>query len=288
MHIHVIDVLNFQPRIRNGVEHGLFRAFPFRIGSGQVVSIGAHAAAGYLGIDFGPAGNGMLVLFEQQRSGAFSDHEPVAIGIERPRSFLRVVVAGREGLHRIETSDSRRVDRGLGTSRENHVRLAPANVIQRIDHRMVRRSAGRNRTIVRAPETVFHRNVAGSQIRNHLRYEERAISRNETSLDIALYLLVECFQSTYTRSPDNSHAFEVELFGLDPRVLHRLFGGDQRILRIEVVFTHLLAIEEVIRFVTFEFAGKFCLEVRRVKMSNRSCSAYTFFKISEVLLNAVT
>jgi len=47
--------------------------------------------------------------------------------------------------------------------------------------------------------------TGSSQIRNHLRYEERAISRNETSLDIALYLLVECFQSTYTRSPDNSY-----------------------------------------------------------------------------------
>ena len=71
------------------------------------------------------------------------------------------------------------------------------DVGHRIDHRVVRRRACGNRTIVRPPETVFHRNLAGAHIRDHLGDEERAISGDFASLDIALYLLVECLQSTY-------------------------------------------------------------------------------------------
>lgn len=229
----------------------------------------------------------MLVFLEQQRSGAFPDHEAVTVRIERARGLLRLVVSGRKSLHGVESAHSRRIDGGFGASRQDHVRLAPADVVQRVDHRMVRRRAGRNGTEVGTPEAVFHRDVPGSQVGDHLRNEERAISRDKAALNIALYLLVERFQSTYSGAPDHSDHIAVDLLQIDARVLDGLFGSDERILRVQVVLAQLLAVEETGGVVAFELAGEFRFEVGRVEMSNGSCSAHTFLKVGEIFLNAV-
>ena len=192
-----VDILGFEARIVDRIAHRLACTEPFGMRCGQVVSVGAHAAAGYFGINLGPACLGVLILFEDQRTGTFTDHEPVAVRVERTRCVRRIVIAGRKGLHGVESPYSGRVDSGFRATGHNDVGTSQTDVGHRIDHRVVRRRACGNRTIVRPPETVFHRNLAGAHIRDHLGDEERAISGDFASLDIALYLLVECLQSTY-------------------------------------------------------------------------------------------
>ena len=50
----------------------------------------------------------------------------------------------------------------------------------------------------------------------------------------------------------------------------------------------LFTVEKVIGIVAFEFAGKFCLEVGRVEMSNGSCAAHALCKVREIFLDIVS
>ena len=163
-----------------------------------MVSISTHSAACDLCIDLSATGHGVLILLEKQRTCTLSDYETVAVCIERTRSLLRVIVPGRESLHRVETTHSGRVYGGFRTACKNHVRLTPTDIIHGIDHRMIGRCTSRHGAIVRTSEAILHRDVSCSQVGDHFRDEERAVSGDKVSLDVALYLKVECFQTTYT------------------------------------------------------------------------------------------
>ena len=58
-----------------------------------MICVRRTAAADHLAVNLRTACLGVLVLFENQRTGAFADDETVTILIERTRSVHRIVVA---------------------------------------------------------------------------------------------------------------------------------------------------------------------------------------------------
>jgi len=236
---------------------------------------------------FGTACLGVFVLFEDQRAGALADHESVAVYVERARSVLGVVVTGRDGLHRRESSHARFVDRSLRTARDHHVGLAPADLVEGVDHAVVRRSAGRNDTVVGAHESVLHRDEAGRDVGDHAGNEERAKPRGVSSLGIARTFVEERFESSDTRTPNDARLLLVELLHVEPCVLHGLRGGDEGVLGEEVVLAYLLAVEILGRVVILYFTSEFRFEFLRVEVRDGGGSADTFLEIRKIFLNSI-
>ncbi len=229
----------------------------------------------------------MLQLFEHERTGTLADHETVAVLVERTRSVPGIVVAGGEGLHRIETADRRLVNRSLRTARNHDIGLAVTDGLQSGDKTVVGRSARRDGAVIGTHETVLHGDESGSDVGNHAGNEERAKPRGHTPLGVAQTFVEERFESSDTRSPDYACALLVELVEIERRVLDGLRGRDEGILREKVVLAYLLAVEILVRVVIFHFTGKTGLEFFGVEVSNGRGTADTFLQIPEILLDII-
>ena len=75
--VDVVDVLGPETCVAQGVLHDEDGSEPFGVRGGDVVCVGAHAAAHYFGVDLGSARLGVLKLFEHERGGTLADNEPV-------------------------------------------------------------------------------------------------------------------------------------------------------------------------------------------------------------------
>ena len=181
--------------------------------------------------------------------------------------------------HRRESSHARFVDRSLRTARDHHVGLAPADLVEGVDHAVVRRSAGRNDTVVGAHESVLHRDEAGRDVGDHAGNEERAKPRGVSSLGIARTFVEERFESSDTRTPNDARLLLVKLLHVEPCVLHGLRGGDEGVLGEEVVLAYLLAVEILGRVVILYFTSEFRFEFLRVEVRDGGGSADTFLDI---------
>ena len=98
--IYVIDLFGLHTGILQRGFHRQDGALPLGMGSREVMCVGRCAAAYDFAVDFRSASFCVLVLLEDQCAGALADHESVAVYVERTRSVLRIVVTGRNGLHR--------------------------------------------------------------------------------------------------------------------------------------------------------------------------------------------
>ena len=197
-----------------------------------------------------------------------------------------IVVTRRQSLHGAETAHARVVDRSLRSARYDKVGLAPADEVHGIDHRVIGRCAGRDGAVVRTHEAVFDGYESRGEVRHHAGNEKRAESRDAVSLDVALALFVERGRSTGTRTPHDTGPFGID--GIGRCVANRFVGGYHGILREEVVFAHLLAVEVAGSIVLFYFASETGSEFRGVEARYRSRSAHPVFEISEILFHRMS
>ena len=110
----------------------------------------------------------MLELLEHEHRARLAHHEPVAVGVERPRPALRIVVPLRERAHRAETCDADPGHRRLGTSAEHDIRAAEPDRVEPVADRHVRRRARGRLGGERAPRAELHRNPGGGHVRDDL------------------------------------------------------------------------------------------------------------------------
>ena len=71
-------------------------------GLGDVTAVAVGAETDDFGIDRRAARLRMFELFENQRAGAFAEHQAIAIGVERARRGIGGIVAHAGGEQRIE------------------------------------------------------------------------------------------------------------------------------------------------------------------------------------------
>ena len=257
------------------------------MGGRKVISVRRTAAADHFAVNLRTACLGVLVLFENQRTGAFADDETVTILIERTRSVHRIVVARRESLHGVETAHAGFIDGSLRTAGDHHVGHTETDGVERIDQTVIRRSARRNRTVVGAHETIFDGDVARRDVGDHARNKEWAKPRSSISCGVAQTLIEERLKSSDTGTPDHTDLLQVLLLEIESRILDSLRGRDEGILGEEVVFTHLLTVEMLRPVVIFYFTSELRLKFLGIKMSNRRGAANSFFEIGKKLCNII-
>ena len=287
VHVHVVDLVGGDSGLGDGVAHRLFGALAFGVGGREVVCVRRASAADDFAVDLGAAGLCVFVLLKDERTGSFADDESVAVLVERTRSVLRVVVAGREGLHRVEAADTGFIDRSLGTAGHHDGGFAPADVVERVDQAVVGRGAGRHGAVVGAHETVFHGDESRRDVRDHAGDEEWAKPRRHSSLGIAQTFVEERFQTTDTRAPDHARLLQVDLLQIERRVLHGLRGGDERILGEEVVLANLLAVEVLRGVVVLYLASELGFEFFGIEVRDGGGATDTLFEIGEILCDVI-
>ncbi len=127
---------------------------------------------------------------------------------------------------------------------------------------------------------VFHGDVAGGDICDHLWNKERVVFRAVFFVErIISGFFLKCVKTTDTGCYDYADAVAVNAFGLlKTAVLNSLTGCDKCILCIQVELTELATVGNQLGSVeVFNLAGKLCLEKRGVEMCDRSCTAFAGF-----------
>ena len=136
--------------------------------------VGRGPIAHYLGQYVGAPRLRELKVFQQERARALGQHEPVAQLVERARSLLRLVVAGREGSHRAECRQPNLAHGGFGATREHGFSLPAPDDLRGLANGVRRRRAGRHHRVVRAFDAHLDRDLPGSQVGQYHRNGERA------------------------------------------------------------------------------------------------------------------
>ena len=101
-------------------------------------------------------------------------------------------------------------------------------------------------------------------------------------------LIEERLESSDARAPDNAHLLLVDGFEVETRILHGLRGGNEGILREEVVLADLLAVEMLARIVILYFTSELCLKFPGIEMSNGCGTADSLLKICKIFFDIVT
>ena len=93
----------------------------------------------------GAASLGVLLGLDDHERTGLAEHEAVAVLVERTRSALGVVVAGRHGTHHRERRDGQRLDAALDTTADGDVGVAHDDLPPRVRDGLRARRTGRHR-----------------------------------------------------------------------------------------------------------------------------------------------
>ncbi|MCY1525454.1 hypothetical protein D9M68_604330 [compost metagenome] len=106
--VDVADSIGLQVGVFQGQLHGAAHGGVLRLGG--VLAIGVTAEADDFGMDFRPARQGVLQLFQHQHAGAFADHQAIATAVVGAWRGVRRVVLQAGGVQRVE-------DHGFGRAK---------------------------------------------------------------------------------------------------------------------------------------------------------------------------
>src|SRR5690554_673212 len=160
-------------------------------------------------------------------------------------------------------------------------------MVKSVGYGMRRRCASGNSGIVRASETVLHRDVSGSNVGYHLGYEEGAKTWCAISFYIGFNFIHESDDPTNTGSPDDPGFVGVQCFQVQSGILDCLLSRTHGVLSKQVHFSYLFTIKVFCKIKILYLASKFSLEIGGVKSSNGSGSAYSLNQVFPVGLYRV-
>ena len=155
-------------------------AFAVFTRGGHVVSISAHADAGHASENVGATLLGVREAFEHENARTFTDHETVAVLIERTRGRRRVVVALAQGLHGGKACESDIVHGFVGTTGEHDIGAAKTNLVVGGGDRVVRGCASGNHCVAGAHPAGAVGNFASGHVHDRHRNEERGHAARAT------------------------------------------------------------------------------------------------------------
>src|SRR5918911_1471784 len=144
--VQVINLVHRQPRAFDGHAHRAGGVVAGRRDLHAVVSVAGRSVADQLGVNLRAAPAGVFQLFEQDDPRAFTEHEAIAVGVERPRGARGLFVAVRR--HRAHAAKGRHQpegDAGFDAAGDDRVELAEPYGVPGVAHRVARAgAAGRN------------------------------------------------------------------------------------------------------------------------------------------------
>ena len=226
MYVDVVDVGSSHFSVVECVLHREDSAEAFGVSSGEVVSVGRHATAGHFGVDFSAASQSVFEFFKDENHGAFAHHEAVARFAEGARGGFGRVVAGREGVHRVEATHTGGENSGFSAAGYHCVGFAEADKVEGVDDSVVGRSASGNDAIVGAVEAVVHGDVSGGDVGNHLRDEEGVVFWAFFFVfGIITGFFFKGVKAADTGSDDNTDAVFVDSLRVEVGIFDCLSGG---------------------------------------------------------------
>ena len=290
VYVDVVDVLGLQACIIEGVLHHQDGTQSFGVGGGDVVGVGTHAFTGHLGVDLRAAGFGVLQLLKDEAPGTFAHDEAVAAGAEGAAGLLRLIVAGGEGFHGVETADATFCDGSLGTAADNHVGLAQTDEVEGISQGVGAGGAGGGRHVVGAVEAIEDADVPGGDIGNHLGDEEGSEfgADGVSGTLVAAQLLLKGLDAADADAIDDAHAVLVNRVEIHGAVLDGLLRSGDGVLAVEIHLAGFLAVDTVgFGVKVLHLASELGLEFFCVEMRNRTCAALAGYKVLPGLVNRV-
>ena len=132
MNIDIVDLIGVHASILKCVLHHELSSESLGMRSSDVVSVSTHACTYHLSIDLGATSLSVLKLLKDQTSCTLAHDESVATSAERTTGLLWLIIACRQCLHSIETTNTSLADSSLSTTSNNDVSLAQTNQVEGI------------------------------------------------------------------------------------------------------------------------------------------------------------
>ena len=130
--------------------------------------------------------------------------------------------------------------------------------------------------------------MSGSDITNHLRYEEGTKTRSLLDvLTVVDHLVLESTDAPDTDAINHSDTVFVDCFEINTAIFDTLYGTDDGQLRVAVELSGFLSVDIVAHVEVFHLAGEMCLAQRAVKLCNGRSSADTCHEILPRLFGCV-
>src|SRR5690606_35718936 len=171
--IDVADLAGIDARVLDRIAHAARGALATLARRGHVVRVAAHAEADQLAVDARTARLGLVVVLEHEDARAVAHDEAVAALVPGPRGLLRLVVAGRQRLHRAEAAQRGRRGRVLGAAGDHRVGLAVLDHAHRQADVVGGRGARGDRGDVRTLGAGHDRDLAGDHVDDGAGHVER-------------------------------------------------------------------------------------------------------------------
>src|SRR5512146_2783408 len=99
MGVDVAHLLGLDARVLERGAHAALRTLTIRRNTGHVIGIGAHAVANHLGQNLCTPSLCKLEFFKDENACALTDHETVAILVERTACLSGLILARRKRTH---------------------------------------------------------------------------------------------------------------------------------------------------------------------------------------------
>ena len=232
-------------------------------------------------IDSSPALTGMFQFFQNDHPGTFTQDEAVAVAVEWPRSSLRIFVVRRQGGQQIESGDTERVDHAVCSAREHRIGITPPDNFGRFTNRLAGCSTGRQTIQIGTLGIKQTCQMPGRHIGFLFKFglgmqalQPCTSEQFQVDLPIPLRLGDQPHHQmeillTFSSTKINPELCRID-FGLQQSgIVDGLLGGPDGKSDIAPRELESLSVINVLAQVeTTDFGGKFCGEVRSVKVGN--------------------
>ena len=254
--IEVIDLGGIEPGLGECASRGPDRADPAGRGEGDVGCVGRGPVAHDLGQGLGTAGVRVGQRFEHEHAAPLADHEPIPAFVEWTGRPFRIVVPRRQGLHRRKTADHRLVDDRLRTPGKHHLRIAAPDRFPRFPDCVGARGTGRHDREVRSQWTERNGHLAGADIGDPHRNEERADSIRP-ALTHQEHVVEQCRHAAESRAQDHAGSLGKRSVhpARKPRLIESLARRHETELDVSIRSSHVLTIKHATRIEVTDLAG---------------------------------
>src|SRR5579884_780145 len=171
--VDVIHLMRLDMGAVQRVLHGTVAALAFRGHAGDVVGIGAHAVADNFGKYLRSARFGELQVLQNEDASAFADNKTIAVFVKGTAGTLRLIIARGKGAHRGESADAHGSNGGFCSAGDHHVSIAALNNAIGITDGVRAGGAGSRGGLIGASGAVFNADLAGGEVDDRRRNEER-------------------------------------------------------------------------------------------------------------------
>ena len=204
-----------------------------------MMRVGAHAVARELAIDRRATCLRVIVLFQHENSGAFSEDKAVTSDVPRPAGSGRIVVTRRQRARGAESADAKRRDARFGSTGDHDLGVAVFDQPGGFAETVVSRRACADGREIRPFVTVVDRHQARDHVDNRSGNKER---RNlaHAAMRVSLLRLLDHRQSADAGSNADADAFLVPAIIVEPGISDGFHRRNESEMIEGVVATRLL------------------------------------------------